>query len=962
MEGEEAFLVAMDGNAARPEDAAVQHAELDNDDDEDYDPSAPTAGAVTATEPVMQAALEVPAEQPSRTASRTSQKQATIGGFLAEESDEEDEEEIAKENQTNGTVALETANTASPKPGSLPQSPSLPVTSQIQATNGVSTESTNGVVAEQPATMQSPSVKSPVTATAGDRVGSAMSAQPLSAFPSAVPSVPKTRLPNDIIGQLEDRIAEDPKGDVDAWLGLIAHLRSKGKYDEVRKVYGRFFEVFPSAADQWVAYARMELELDDLPRLEAIFNLALLKVQSIDLWNIYLAHIRRRNDIATDASGQGRQVVSQAYEFVINQVGQDKDSGQLWQDYIAFIKSGPGTPGGTGWQDAQKMDLLRKAYQRAVCVPMSAVTNLWKEYDSFEMGLNKMTGRKFLQEKSPSYVTARSSYTALYNITQYLKRGGVPRMPPHPGYYGEDDFGAQVDIWEKWVAWEKEDPLVLKDEDAQALQQRILFSYRQAAMALRFYPRIWFDAAQWCFDQGLEADGTSFLDQGLEANPQSCLLAFKKADQLEKTMPADEGEDSMVTRGNAVRAPYDGVLDHLYKHIDIIQSRERADLAQIEARYGAMTPDSREGSPEVPADDNDEDNMDINKPLTKRQRKEKEIADRKVETVTQTKLTSKTITYTWISLMRAMRRIQGKGKPGGAVGGMRGIFKDARARGRLMADIHVATALLEHHVYKDAAAPKIFNLGAKLFPDDENFALEHIRFLISTGDSTNARVVFETTVSRLTAKPENAHRAKNLYAFFHDWEAKYGELSQVTKIEKRMAELFPDENISTLFSRRFGASTVIPPPFDPCSVLLVLSPTQIRPKNATQAIIPSIETTEPAQPGPFGYLQSPKRPLDDSDAELPARKLLRGESPLKGAAGRRQQQRQARELGHQSTPSAPKPLPLAVYQLLSIIPPARQWQQTLFDPAKMVDLVRSADLTRARLPDNSGQQGYGFNH
>lgn len=135
----------------------------------------------------------------------------------------------------------------------------------------------------------------------------------------------------------------------------------------------------------------MELQLDDLTRLEAIFNLSLLKVQSIDLWNIYIDHVRRRNDVATDASGQGRQVVSQAYEFVINQVGQDKDSGQLWQDYIAFIKSGPGTAGGTGWQDAQKMDLLRKAYQRAVCVPMSAVSTLWKEYDTFEMGLNKMT-------------------------------------------------------------------------------------------------------------------------------------------------------------------------------------------------------------------------------------------------------------------------------------------------------------------------------------------------------------------------------------------------------------------------------------------------------------------------------------------------------------------------------------------------------------------------------------------
>ena len=118
-----------------------------------------------------------------------------------------------------------------------------------------------------------------------------------------------------------------------------------------------------------------------------------MKTQSISLWSIYLDHVRRRNDIATDASGRGRQVVSQAYEFVLDQVGIDKDSGPIWRDYVGFVKSGPGTAGGSGWQDAQKMDLLRKAYQRAICVPTGAVEMLWKEYSAFEMDLNKMTVR-----------------------------------------------------------------------------------------------------------------------------------------------------------------------------------------------------------------------------------------------------------------------------------------------------------------------------------------------------------------------------------------------------------------------------------------------------------------------------------------------------------------------------------------------------------------------------------------
>ena len=80
-----------------------------------------------------------------------------------------------------------------------------------------------------------------------------------------------------------------------------------------------------------------------------------------------------------------------AYEAVIEAVGIDKDAGKLWQDYIQFIKSGPGVLGGTHWQDQQKMDLLRKAYQRAICIPTQAVESLWREYNAFEMSLNKLT-------------------------------------------------------------------------------------------------------------------------------------------------------------------------------------------------------------------------------------------------------------------------------------------------------------------------------------------------------------------------------------------------------------------------------------------------------------------------------------------------------------------------------------------------------------------------------------------
>ena len=53
--------------------------------------------------------------------------------------------------------------------------------------------------------------------------------------------------PVDVTAAYESRIAEDPRGDMDAWLGLIAEQRNRGKTDDVRSVYNRFLKVFPQA-------------------------------------------------------------------------------------------------------------------------------------------------------------------------------------------------------------------------------------------------------------------------------------------------------------------------------------------------------------------------------------------------------------------------------------------------------------------------------------------------------------------------------------------------------------------------------------------------------------------------------------------------------------------------------------------------------------------------------------------
>lgn len=139
----------------------------------------------------------------------------------------------------------------------------------------------------------------------------------------------------------------------------------------------------------------MELNNSEFNRVEHVFSKCLLTVPNVELWSSYLDYIRRRNNTTNDPTGKARAVVSQAYEFVLNNIGMDKESGRIWQDHIAFIKSAPGTVGGTTWMDQQKMDTLRKSYQKAITQPVMGVEAMWKEYDGFEHGLNKMTVRKY---------------------------------------------------------------------------------------------------------------------------------------------------------------------------------------------------------------------------------------------------------------------------------------------------------------------------------------------------------------------------------------------------------------------------------------------------------------------------------------------------------------------------------------------------------------------------------------
>jgi cleavage stimulation factor subunit 3 len=729
----------------------------------------------------------------------------------------------------------------------------------------------------------------------------------------------------------------------------------------------------------WLELAHWEQDNGENGRVEQLLGNSLNKVLDTKMWHFYLNFCRRRHPLINDHEGRNRTLLSQVFEVVLDKVGIDPDAGELWKEYIEFIKSGPGQVGQSGWQDMQKSDLLRKAYQRAVAVPHDDLIKLWKEYDTFETSQNRVAGRKNLNEQGASYMTAKSAKTQLDGRLVGLDRTSLPKLPPVYGCEGEDEFGFQVEKWQEWIRWEQADELVLKNEDDGAqYRKRVLFVLKQATMSLRFYPNIWYDAAVWCFEQGRDdmiEEGEKFLDEGIAANPESVLLALKKADRVEGALPAGSSDDIIIQNGTKLDAIYESSLAALYSLRDKYAEREKRVQAGVQEHFANMTPEEEQENQDDDNDDMDEDE----KPKSRKDQLEEQLKNIKMSFDVHRDLLKRTISAVWSAKMRAFRRIQGQGAPKQPKKGFRGVFAEARPRGMLTSDVYVVSALLEHHCYRDPAATRIFERGLKLFPVDELFALEYIKHLVSINDLTNAKVVFETTLTKIlntaSVPPEvQKEKCRPLLGYMHGFESSYGDLAQIHKLEKRMAEMFPLEPEILRFGHRFEI-----PAFDPLKAQIVVSATQTRTRPPPGAFPPqqpppggfAAMASPPSgemRLGPHGpYIGSPKRGLDDSEADTPSRKFMRGESPIKGAAGKRiatsggnmsanvpttNTNMNANAGGGSggfavknfvpggsgaqmpaSAPQQPAPLPRGVTYLLSILPNAASYQQTRLDPA-----------------------------
>jgi cleavage stimulation factor subunit 3 len=182
-----------------------------------------------------------------------------VGGFVEEKADENAKESTQGPSRLDSGVSdagVSDSTSHIPLQSSMSSIQNVSKDSVAEDQNSVDVLANGGHINSTFNGVSNPvSTPSPVggvsAQTANTQVTSSLMSDPtsLSAFTSTTlpAALPKTRLPHDVIGLFEDRIKEDPRGDTEAWLGLIHEHRKRNKLDDARAVFDRFLKVFPTA-------------------------------------------------------------------------------------------------------------------------------------------------------------------------------------------------------------------------------------------------------------------------------------------------------------------------------------------------------------------------------------------------------------------------------------------------------------------------------------------------------------------------------------------------------------------------------------------------------------------------------------------------------------------------------------------------------------------------------------------
>ena len=542
------------------------------------------------------------------------------------------------------------------------------------------------------------------------------------------------------LDRARNRLAQN-RQDLDAWETIVADAQTRG-VPEGRSLFEEVLAAHPTASKVWRAYAEAEIAGDtggnrDDEAVKAIFSRCLLSCPSALLWRSYTRYMEKTNDAGTE---EGVQAIKAAFEYTVDTVGEDLESGPLWLDYVVFLKTADPThacPDAKPEQaESARMQEVRRAYQRAVSVPTNSIDALYREYDAFEHGVSAALAKPLLAEVKPGVDVARAALKERKRLHDQCIVGGLAGPPGTSK--DEKSPDGQARAWRAMINWERSNPQKLTP-DAEAgetahpqLVTRVALAYDQALMSLWNFPDIWLEFAAWHEGNDHE-EAKAVLQRAREALPGCPLVHFAAADLVE-------------ARGDATAASavYESVLDE-YE----VKCAADAEAANVDG-----ADDFKFDHP--PMDD-------------------------------ATLLVS-------IEYMRCARRMRGRDEA------RKSFMRVRKAPGKRW-EAFAAAALLEWRYDKnDKVARNVFELGLKSFISQPQYVARYAEFLVGCNDVGNARVLFERATAAAgeataaaaglggTDKAGKASVEKVFWDMFVDFEHTHGTMDTMKGVETRRRE------------------------------------------------------------------------------------------------------------------------------------------------------------------------------
>ncbi|THH30999.1 hypothetical protein EUX98_g3183 [Antrodiella citrinella] len=534
---------------------------------------------------------------------------------------------------------------------------------------------------------------------------------------------------------LQTRVHEKPR-DAESWIELISLVRVAKDHDKIVDTYEAALQAFPNTPSLQISYL-MHVSESSVPTkwqtVATLLNRFLKTSPFPELWRFYISHV----------SAHG--TVRKAYEFALNHVGHDPESGDIWSDYIHFLK----TVEADIWNEGCQTDILRMAYQCAIQAPTAHANKLWQQYCEFEAAAaDPQSVEKIIAAHQVVHTQACKAYGALQACVGDLFSAPTAdqdllRLPRVPIFFADEK--ALMSKWRQYLKWEEGNPLSYDDHARSRLYTRVQAAYRKAVVLMRFYPEVWYMAYAWtnlvANEPGLpdskreekKDEAMEYLKSGVHANPRSFVLNFAYAEVLEEANDLPAVHDVYQTFISALRT-------------------------ELEA-------EGSQGSP-VTGTSLDDPSSQPSKFMGK--------ADMKDDKRTQ-------FGTAWIMYMRFARRAESSKAA-------RDVFSKARKDNWVTWKVYEAAALMEYHCTKAAdVATRIFHKAMEKFPTEEQLALQYLEFLISINDDSNARALFERVIAMFA--PE---KARVLWNRWMRYEYQYGTFPATQELEKRIAQVYPN--------------------------------------------------------------------------------------------------------------------------------------------------------------------------